>query len=149
MVTVLLEAGADVNARDSELWTPLHAAATCGHLRLVQLLIQRYRGTTGEGHRAGDGHGGSPDRRARPQNSGADLLAVNSDGNMPYDLCEDEVTLDRIETAMAEQGEVRRPGAVPANRGRLPAGGGNLAGRWAGPGVPPVTLLPPAGITQE
>uniref|UniRef100_A0A8C8AQ12 Protein phosphatase 1 regulatory subunit 16A n=1 Tax=Otus sunia TaxID=257818 RepID=A0A8C8AQ12_9STRI len=76
VVTVLLEAGADVNARDSELWTPLHAAATCGHLRLVQLLIQR----------------------------GANLLAVNSDGNMPYDLCEDEVTLDCIETAMAEQG---------------------------------------------
>ncbi|XP_027667094.2 LOW QUALITY PROTEIN: protein phosphatase 1 regulatory subunit 16A [Falco biarmicus] len=76
VVTVLLEAGADVNARDSELWTPLHAAATCGHLRLVQLLIQR----------------------------GADLLAVNSDGNMPYDLCEDEVTLDCIETSMAEQG---------------------------------------------
>lgn len=76
VVTVLLEAGADVNARDSELWTPLHAAATCGHLRLVQLLIQ----------------------------CGADLLAVNSDGNMPYDLCEDEVTLDCIETAMAEQG---------------------------------------------
>lgn len=24
---------------------------------------------------------------------------------MPYDLCEDEVTLDCIETAMAEQGE--------------------------------------------
>ncbi|KAM9304465.1 protein phosphatase 1 regulatory subunit 16A [Morus bassanus] len=76
VVTALLEAGADVNARDSELWTPLHAAATCGHLRLVQLLIQ----------------------------SGADLLAVNSDGNMPYDLCEDEVTLDRIEAAMAERG---------------------------------------------
>ncbi|NXV92656.1 PP16A phosphatase, partial [Calonectris borealis] len=76
LVTVLLAAGADVNARDGELWTPLHAAATCGHLRLVQLLIR----------------------------SGADLLAVNSDGNMPYDLCEDEVTLDAIETAMAEQG---------------------------------------------
>uniref|UniRef100_A0A8C3J4H2 Protein phosphatase 1 regulatory subunit 16A n=1 Tax=Calidris pygmaea TaxID=425635 RepID=A0A8C3J4H2_9CHAR len=76
VVTVLLDGGADVNARDSELWTPLHAAATCGHLLLVQLLIQR----------------------------GADLLAVNSDGNMPYDLCEDEVTLDCIETAMAEQG---------------------------------------------
>ncbi|XP_075561942.1 LOW QUALITY PROTEIN: protein phosphatase 1 regulatory subunit 16A [Pelecanus crispus] len=75
-VTALLDAGADVNARDSELWTPLHAAATCGHLRLVQLLIR----------------------------GGADLLAVNSDGNMPYDLCEDEVTLDCIETAMAEQG---------------------------------------------
>lgn len=39
MVQQLLEAGAQVNARDSECWTPLHAAATCGHLRLVELLI--------------------------------------------------------------------------------------------------------------
>lgn len=36
---------------------------------------------------------------------GANLLAVNSDGNMPYDLCEDDATLDYIETAMADQGE--------------------------------------------
>lgn len=39
--------------------------------------------------------------------SGADLLAVNSDGNMPYDLCEDEPTLDVIETCMAYQGKSR------------------------------------------
>lgn len=76
MVQQLLEAGADVNARDSECWTPLHAAATCGHLHLVELLISR----------------------------GADLLAVNMDGNMPYDLCEDEQTLDYLETAMANRG---------------------------------------------
>ncbi|KAG2458143.1 PP16A phosphatase, partial [Polypterus senegalus] len=75
MVRILLEAGADVNACDSELWTPLHAAATCGHLSLVELLISH----------------------------GANLLAVNADGNMPYDLCEDEMTLDYIETAMANQ----------------------------------------------
>lgn len=37
--------------------------------------------------------------------SGADLLAVNADGNMPYDLCEDEATLELIEVVMAEQGE--------------------------------------------
>lgn len=36
--------------------------------------------------------------------SAADLLAVNSDGNMPYDLCEDDPTLDIIETAMANRG---------------------------------------------
>lgn len=76
MVQQLLEAGADVNARDSECWTPLHAAATCGHLHLVELLIAR----------------------------GADLLAVNADGNMPYDLCEEERTLEFLETAMASRG---------------------------------------------
>ena len=34
----------------------------------------------------------------------ADLLAVNADGNMPYDICEDEETLEYIETQMADQG---------------------------------------------
>ncbi|XP_037022431.2 protein phosphatase 1 regulatory subunit 16A isoform X2 [Artibeus jamaicensis] len=76
MAQQLLEAGATVNAHDSECWTPLHAAATCGHLHLVEMLIAR----------------------------GADLLAVNTDGNMPYDLCEDEQTLDCLETAMADRG---------------------------------------------
>ena len=37
-------------------------------------------------------------------NRGAELLAVNADGNMPYDICEDEVTLDHIETEMAKRG---------------------------------------------
>ncbi|KAM6455125.1 protein phosphatase 1 regulatory inhibitor subunit 16B isoform 1-T6 [Liasis olivaceus] len=76
IVTLLLSHGANVNAKDNELWTPLHAAATCGHINLVKILIQH----------------------------GADLLAVNADGNMPYDLCEDEPTLDVIETCMAYQG---------------------------------------------
>ncbi|XP_076124251.1 protein phosphatase 1 regulatory inhibitor subunit 16B isoform X1 [Alosa pseudoharengus] len=76
MVKILLDRGANVNAQDNELWTPLHAAATCGHAGLVKILIQH----------------------------GADLLAVNSDGNMPYDLCEDDPTLDIIETAMANRG---------------------------------------------
>ncbi|GCB84171.1 hypothetical protein scyTo_0024700 [Scyliorhinus torazame] len=35
--------------------------------------------------------------------SGANLMAVNADGNMPYDLCEDDVTLDYIESTMAQQ----------------------------------------------
>ncbi|XP_018017932.1 protein phosphatase 1 regulatory subunit 12B [Hyalella azteca] len=76
MLTLLLHYGADVNAADSEKWTPLHAAATCGHLHLAQLLVQH----------------------------GANLLAVNADGNMPYDICEDDATLDYIECEMARRG---------------------------------------------
>uniref|UniRef100_T1J270 Uncharacterized protein n=1 Tax=Strigamia maritima TaxID=126957 RepID=T1J270_STRMM len=76
MMKALLEFGANINAEDSEKWTPLHAAATCGHLNLAKHLI----------------------------NKGANLLAVNADGNMPYDICEDEKTLDYIESEMAKRG---------------------------------------------
>ncbi|XP_037077990.1 protein phosphatase 1 regulatory subunit 16A-like, partial [Pollicipes pollicipes] len=41
MMAVLLDHGANVNAEDSERWTPLHAAATCGHLHLVRHLVER------------------------------------------------------------------------------------------------------------
>ncbi|KRZ92643.1 Protein phosphatase 1 regulatory subunit 16A [Trichinella sp. T8] len=76
MMQLLIDFHADVNARDSELWTPLHAAACCGHINTMQLLIK----------------------------NGAALLAVNSDGNMPYDICDDEAALDYIETEMANRG---------------------------------------------
>lgn len=76
MIDLLLEYGAHVDARDTEHWTPLHAACTCGHLSLVQVLVE----------------------------NGADLLAVNGDGNMPFDLCEDEQTLDYLESQMVAKG---------------------------------------------
>ncbi|CAG7731836.1 unnamed protein product [Allacma fusca] len=76
MLKLLLEFGANVNAEDSERWTPLHAASTCGHLHLVKLLIA----------------------------SGANLLSVNAEGNMPYDICDEEATLDYIESEMAKRG---------------------------------------------
>lgn len=41
IVKLLLNHGANVNAKDNELWTPLHAAATCGHINLVKILIQQ------------------------------------------------------------------------------------------------------------
>eukprot|EP00070_Physeter_catodon_P049380 XP_028356274.1 protein phosphatase 1 regulatory subunit 16A isoform X2 [Physeter catodon] len=165
MVQQLLEAGAKVNARDSECWTPLHAAATCGHLHLVELLIAR------SPQRSPDTQALSPPPSAAwvpqslgtpswqlgplytfmraegcqepeksdmvetagqptwPQDSiqgrgaashcssGADLLAVNMDGNMPYDLCEDEPTLGCLETAMASRGitqdSIERARALP------------------------------------
>ncbi|VDK72572.1 unnamed protein product [Dibothriocephalus latus] len=77
MSELLLDHGANVNATDKELWTPLHAAATCGHKDLCDLLIKR----------------------------GADLLALNIDGNMPYDLCEDDDTLMLVESQMAARGD--------------------------------------------
>lgn len=76
MLLTLIDYGANVNSRDTELWTPLHAAGCCGHLKIVQHLV---------------GHG-------------AELLAVNADGNMPYDICDDEETLDYIESEMAKRG---------------------------------------------
>jgi protein phosphatase 1 regulatory subunit 16A len=36
--------------------------------------------------------------------NGAELLALNADGNMPYDICDDDHTLDYIETQMDRSG---------------------------------------------
>uniref|UniRef100_A0AC34FSM0 ANK_REP_REGION domain-containing protein n=1 Tax=Panagrolaimus sp. ES5 TaxID=591445 RepID=A0AC34FSM0_9BILA len=65
----------DVNAKDSELWTPLHAAAFCGNNEIVKLLIE----------------------------NGADLLAVNSERNMAFELCSAVDTLNIIEAEMAKR----------------------------------------------
>ena len=37
---------------------------------------------------------------------GADLLAINADQNMPYDICEEDSTLQFIEQAMAKKGKL-------------------------------------------
>jgi ankyrin repeat protein len=65
-----------VNVCDNDLWTPLHAAATCANLDICKILIE---------HKA-------------------ELLAVNTDGNMPYDICDDELCLEYIESEMAHRG---------------------------------------------
>lgn len=36
MVRFLVESGADVDRQDNEGWTPLHAAASCGHLNIAE-----------------------------------------------------------------------------------------------------------------
>ena len=65
-----------LETRSHNLLLLQHAAATCGHLHLVKFLID----------------------------AGAELLSVNADGNMPYDLCEDDTTLSYIENEMARRG---------------------------------------------
>ena len=42
MFQLLLDAGADVNAWDSENWSPLHAAAACGRVTFCQALCERF-----------------------------------------------------------------------------------------------------------
>ncbi|CAL8073311.1 unnamed protein product [Calicophoron daubneyi] len=76
MCRLLLRFGANPNARDTEKWTPLHAAATCEHTELCGILIAH----------------------------GADLLAMNADGNMPYECCQPGPTLSLIETEMDKRG---------------------------------------------
>lgn len=76
ILKLFLRYGADVNAQDTEQWTPLHAAACCAHIDIVRILIAH----------------------------NANLLAVNADGNMPYDICDDDATLDLIESEMAARG---------------------------------------------
>lgn len=76
LLKLLIKYEADVNVCDNDLWTPLHAAATCANLEICKILID----------------------------NGADLLAVNTDGNMPYDICDDEVCLEYIESEMAARG---------------------------------------------
>lgn len=37
---LVLTAGADVNAGDTDGWTPLHCAASCGNVPLAKLLVE-------------------------------------------------------------------------------------------------------------
>uniref|UniRef100_A0A3Q0KGC6 Protein phosphatase 1 regulatory inhibitor subunit 16a, putative n=1 Tax=Schistosoma mansoni TaxID=6183 RepID=A0A3Q0KGC6_SCHMA len=76
MCRLLLRYGANPNSRDTELWTPLHASATCHHTEMCKILIDH----------------------------GADLLAMNVDGNMPYECCMPGPTLNLVETEMDKRG---------------------------------------------
>jgi len=61
VASVLVASGATVNVRDQDWWTPLHAACSAGNWRVANMLLT----------------------------NGADVTAVNADGDLPIDLCAD------------------------------------------------------------
>ena len=62
---LLVGYGADIDAEDRELWTPLHASAACENFAMVQYLVE----------------------------NGANVAAINADGNLPVDLVEEDEEL--------------------------------------------------------
>lgn len=78
VVDVLVQHGADLNIKDADLWTPLHAAVACGNYELVKYLVD----------------------------NGASLVEINTDGNMPIDLVEDNEDVEIfLDEAMAKAGK--------------------------------------------
>uniref|UniRef100_A0A182J872 ANK_REP_REGION domain-containing protein n=1 Tax=Anopheles atroparvus TaxID=41427 RepID=A0A182J872_ANOAO len=76
MVEFLVQKGADVNRKDNEGWTPLHATASCGFLSIARYLIE----------------------------NGADLAAINTDGELAVDLASSDAMEDLIQHHLDEQG---------------------------------------------
>ncbi len=63
--------------QDHEWWTPLHAAAACGHWRIANFLISH----------------------------GADVTLVNSDGDLPIDVADGDQVVKIIEDEMTSKGD--------------------------------------------
>ncbi len=77
MAEVILEHGVDMNARDIEGWTPLHAAAATGNIQMINMLIEE----------------------------GASLVAINNEDKMPVDVGADADIRYVLQQKMIEAGE--------------------------------------------
>ena len=77
MAKLLLDYGADRDARDVEGWTPLHAASACGNLTMINLLVE----------------------------SGSSLVALNHDDKMPVDVACDGDIRYVLQQKMLEAGK--------------------------------------------
>ena len=75
VTSALVRLGADVNLKDDDWWTPLYAAAACGHWQIVNFLLTH----------------------------DADLTAINADGDMPHDLAEGDRSLQALEDALQDR----------------------------------------------
>merc|ERR1719317_871340 len=76
MVEFLVANGADVNRGDNEGWTPLHATASCGFLSIAKFLLDH----------------------------GANVAAVNNDGELAIDISES----DEMEDLLQKEIDVRQ-----------------------------------------
>lgn len=77
VVHVLVQGGATLDIKDADLWTPLHAAVACGNADLVKYLVEH----------------------------GADLVAINADGNMAIDLVDENEEIEvYLDEKMTEKG---------------------------------------------
>ncbi|KAG5679205.1 hypothetical protein PVAND_008792 [Polypedilum vanderplanki] len=76
MVEFLVTHGANVNRKDNEGWTPLHATSSCGIVSIARYLIE----------------------------NGADLASVNSDGELPIDIAGTNAMADLLQHYIDEQG---------------------------------------------
>lgn len=76
MAEVLIQNNVDLNARDIEGWTPLHAAAATGNIQMINLLV----------------------------NKGASLVAINNDDKMPIDVAADADIKYIFQSKMTEAG---------------------------------------------
>lgn len=82
IVELLVGYGADIDSEDRELWTPLHASAACENFPMVQYLVEK----------------------------GANVAAINSDGNLPVDLVEeDEELKSYLQDEMNKHGKLLLP----------------------------------------
>ncbi len=72
-----MEHNVDMNARDIEGWTPLHAAAATGNIQMINLLVTE----------------------------GASLVALNNDDKMPIDVAADSDIKYILQQKMIEAGK--------------------------------------------
>ncbi len=77
LAEILIEHGADLNARDVEGWTPLHAAAATGNIQMINMLVKE----------------------------GASLVAINHNDKMPIDESADSDIKYVLQQKMLEAGE--------------------------------------------
>lgn len=81
MVEFLVQNGANVNLGDNEGWTPLHAAASCGFFSIAKYLIE----------------------------FGADVAAINNDGELVIDIAESDDMEDLLQKEVQKRGMNRTP----------------------------------------